>query len=102
MGHGDRPGALPHLNTLLAIEKLDAIQWVWGAGNEPASRWMDVFRHIQVAGKSIHASIEPGELDTFMESLQPEGVLLATWARSAEEADALIARISRWTGRGRY
>jgi hypothetical protein len=94
--HLDGPKALPHLDAILALEKLDAVQWVWGAGNEPASQWMPVFRRIQAAGKNIHASIEPWEIPLFMECLRPEGVMLSTWARSVEEADALIAQIARW------
>jgi len=99
--HLDGPNALHHLDTLLEIEKLDAIQFVYGAGNEPASRWMEVYRRIQDAGRRLHISIEPREVDAFMEGLRPEGVLLHTWARSVEEADALIAKVSTWTRRQR-
>jgi hypothetical protein len=31
-----------------------------------------------------------------MEALRPEGVMLFTWASSVEEANAIIARVSRW------
>jgi hypothetical protein len=96
--HLDGPNALRHLGMLLEIEKLDAIQWVWGAGHGHASDWMPVFQQIQAAGKCVHISIEPWELDLFMEALRPEGVMLCTTAASAEEADALIARVSRWRG----
>lgn len=94
--HLDGPGALRHLDTLLEIPKLGAIQWVWGAGREPASRWMEVYRRVQAAGKNLHISAEPWEIDVFMEALRPEGVMLCTWARSVEEADALVEKVSRW------
>jgi hypothetical protein len=94
--HMDGPGALRHLDTFLGIPRLGAIQWVWGAGNEPGSRWMDVFRRIQAAGKNIHASVEPWEVDLFMEALDPEGVMLQTWAATPEEADALVGKVRRW------
>ncbi len=32
--HLDGPGALRHLDLILAIPELDALQWVFGAGNE--------------------------------------------------------------------
>jgi len=38
--HLDGPGALRHLDSLLAIPELDALQWVFGAGNEGFSRWV--------------------------------------------------------------
>ena len=95
--HLDGPGALRHLDTLLDIPKLDAIQFVYGDGAKPASRWMHVFKKIQDAGKNIHVTIEPWEVDVFMENLRPEGVMLQTVAASVAEADAILARIAAWT-----
>lgn len=100
--HLDGPGALRHLDLLLDIPKLDAIQFVYGDGARPASRWMRVFQKIQNAGKNAHIVIEPDELDDFMDNLNPEGVMLQTRAASVEDADAIIARISRWTRKGKY
>lgn len=97
--HLDGPGALRHLDDLLAIPKLGAIQWVFGAGNGPASKWMDVHKRIQAAGKGIHASVEPWEVDLFMQELKPEGLMLCTWTRSVEEADALIGKMKQWRTR---
>jgi hypothetical protein len=94
--HLDGPGALRHLDTLLDIPKLDAIQFVYGDGARPASRWMHIFQRIQNAGKNLHATIEPHEVEFFMEHLSPEGVMLQTEARSVEEADAILAKIARW------
>lgn len=94
--HLDGPGALRHLDTLLAIEKLDAIQYVYGDGSGPATRWLPVFRRIQDAGKGIHVSLTPGEIDRFIEELRPEGVMLQTTASSVEEADAILAKVARW------
>jgi hypothetical protein len=99
--HLDGPGALRHLDTLLDIDKLDAIQYVYGDGAKPASRWMHVYQRIQEAGKNIQVSVEPWEIDLFMESLHPEGVMLQTSARSMEEADFILRKIAKWTRRGR-
>jgi hypothetical protein len=100
--HLDGPGALRHLDTLLEIKKLDAIQFVYGDGAKPASRWLHVYQKIQDAGKNIHVLIEPNELDAFMDALNPEGVMLHTNADSAEEADDLVERVSHWTQKGVY
>ena len=98
--HLDGPGALRHLDTLLEIGKLDAIQYVYGDGAKPASRWLDVYKRIQEAGKNIHVAVEPWEVDAFIEHLRPEGVMLHTAAGSVEEADALVAKVSKWTHKG--
>ena len=42
--HLDGPGALRHLDSILAIPELDALQWVFGAGNEGFHRWVEVYR----------------------------------------------------------
>jgi len=98
--HLDGPGALRHLDTLLDIKKLDAIQFVYGDGAAPASRWIEVYQKIQKAGKNLHISITPDEVDFFMERLNPEGVMLSMTAGSVEEADAILAKITRWTRKG--
>jgi hypothetical protein len=94
--HLDGPGALQDLDLLLDIPKLRAVQFVYGAGNEPASRWMDVYKRIQAAGKAMHIDVEPNDIEPFMEALRPEGVMLSTWADTPEEADAIVAKVARW------
>jgi len=51
--HHDGIGQLPHLDMLLSIEKLNAIQWVAGAGKQSASHWIDLYKRIEEAGKGI-------------------------------------------------
>lgn len=94
--HLDGPQALHHLDTLLDIPKLNAIQFVCGAGHEPSSDWMQVFQRIQRAGKGIHVTIAPSDIDPFIEALKPEGVMLHTWSGSLEEAEAIINKVTRW------
>jgi hypothetical protein len=75
--HLDGPGALKHLDDLLAIPKLKGIQWVYGAGQPTASHWIPVLKKIQDAGKLIHISAQPDDLDVLLEQLRPEGLLLS-------------------------
>ncbi len=98
--HLDGPDALRHLDALLEMDALDGVQYVYGAGNEPASRWLHVYRRIQEAGKRIHVSVTAADLDPFMQALDPEGVMMCLWVGSVEEGEAVIRRISRWTRRG--
>jgi len=96
--HLDGPNALRHLDTLLEIEELSAIQWVYGAGNGRATDWIPVYRRCQRAGKGIEVSLGPDELDTFMENLRPEGVWLSVGGvHTREEADAIVRKVSAWT-----
>ena len=95
--HLDGPDALKHLDALLAIEKLDAIQWVPGANSGPIAQWFPILKKIQAAGKGLQISIRPSELDEVMAELSPEGLCLVTGAASPEEADAIIAKAASLT-----
>jgi len=53
MYHLDGPGAVRHLTLLFEIQKLHCIQWIPGAGAPPPSRWLDLLRRIQQAGKTV-------------------------------------------------
>jgi hypothetical protein len=87
--HLDGPDALGHLDALLEIEQLDAVQWVYGAGHGPAARWMDVLKRIQTAGKGIQICVEdPADAMAVMEQLRPEGVWLLVNEPFDSTADA--------------
>ena len=60
--HCDGPGQIVHLDDLVAIPSITAIQWVPGAGVGPASdeEWFPIYKKIQAAGKSIVVD-NPGE-----------------------------------------
>ncbi len=61
--HLDGPGQLPHLDSLLAIEELDGVQWIPGAGRKPFAEWPEVYRKIRDAGKLLQMSCAPEDFD---------------------------------------
>ena len=97
--HLDGPGALRHLDSLLSIPELDAVQWVCGAGNEGYRKWIEVYRRIQNAGKSLQVNgVRLEELPLVFETLRPEGVWLSGIAgvRDRETAEEVIRRVEKW------
>ena len=96
--HLDGPGALKHLDSLLEIRDLDAVQWVCGYGNEGFARWKTVYRKIQRAGKGIQLMCHVRELDEVFEALRPEGVWFSgiDGISDRETADYAVQRIARW------
>lgn len=96
--HLDGPGALRHLDALLAIPELDAIQWVFGAGNEGFHRWVDVYRRIQAAGKGLQVVCAFDEVEAVTETLSPQGLFLSVEGVPGREAGLdMLARLTRWT-----
>jgi hypothetical protein len=93
--HLDGPDALGHLDLLLELPQLHAVQWVYGAGRGPASRWVDVYRRILAAGKSVQLVAEDAaDALAVMACLPREGVWIHVVEpfNSVAEANAFIAR----------
>lgn len=97
--HLDGPGALKHLDSLLEIKKLDAIQWVPGAGNGGFEDWIHVYKKIQAAGKGIELhTVSLKTLPLVFEHLKPEGVWFSgiEGVNDKETADQVLKRITAW------
>lgn len=88
--HLDGPGALRHLDRLLAMENIAGIQWVYGAGQPTAAHWIEVLRRIQDAGKCVHVEIVAADLPVLLEKHAPEGLALRMVCDTPEEADHLV------------
>lgn len=88
--HLDGPDSLVHLDDILAISKIDVIQWVPGTGQPPLIKWMDLLRKIQASGKGLHIYGLPEEVKMFHRELKPERVLYDVSAASQSEAEDLI------------
>lgn len=53
MYHLDGVGQLGHLDQVLELKDLQAVQWVPGGGQPGAMHWLEVYRKIQEAGKEM-------------------------------------------------
>ena len=51
--HLDGIGAKKHLDALLTLPELNAIQWVYGVGQPGPEAWGDVYRKVLDAGKQV-------------------------------------------------
>jgi len=98
--HWDGPDALKHLDALLELDDLKAIQWTAGEGQASAAspRWIPYYRRIQAAGKCLILPFaEVGEVESLLTALSSRGLLLAMWASGEEEARHLLRQAARWT-----
>jgi hypothetical protein len=96
--HLDGPGALRHLDSILSICELDALQWVFGAGNEGFQRWIKVYQEAQRRGKSIQVSCDIEEIPLVMQTLSPRGLFLdVQGVPNPEAGEALLKELERWT-----
>ena len=63
--HLDGPGQLSHLDSLLDIDELDAIQWIPGAGAADSAQWPEVYAKILNAGKNIQIINNTNDFDVY-------------------------------------
>ena len=93
--HLDGVEALQHLDLLLEIPELNAVQWVSGARfeKEGISRWVPLYRKIQAKKKSIVVYPKTAEIPLVLKSLKPEGLLIQVGCASEDEARAVMAQL---------
>ena len=92
MYHLDGSGALSHLDTLLQIPHLRAIQWVPGAGHGEVSQWYDLIRHILSRGKSVEVFARVEEIDDLVRNVGAKGLLISSGGVTPSEAERLLAK----------
>jgi len=76
--HLDGPGALSHLDMILSLPFVDAIQALPGAGVSDVLEWLPVYHKIQKAGKALYVgnSVTEPEAHALLKALRPEGLML--------------------------
>jgi hypothetical protein len=90
--HLDGVDAFVHLDALLSIPEIDAIQWVPGEGKPSAVHWMPLLKKVQQAGKGQFIFAEsPEEVRVLIENLRPEGLLIVAWRPTPADADAIAS-----------
>ncbi len=76
--HLDGPGATRHIDALLEVPGLEAIQYVAGSGQPSVLPWLDMYKKIQAKGKSLLIMTPEHEVFELAGALQPEGLCLNT------------------------
>jgi hypothetical protein len=99
MYHLDGVGAIRHLDALLEIEELNAIQWTPGAGQPQGGDpcWHELYRRIKAIGKAVMPCwVELGELAPLLDAVGPAGVHVLMHFTSERDIDAALAIAARY------
>lgn len=67
--HLDGVGELNHLDSILEIEDINAVQWIPGDGQKPQVEWPEVLTNIHKAGKLVQLNGSLPDLDRVVEYL---------------------------------
>lgn len=93
--HLDGPQALPHLESLLSLPKLHAIQWIPTPDRPQMTDWIPLLKKIQDAGKSVVGECAPDEVVHLLRSLNRDKIMLTTQCNSQAEADTLVEEMQK-------
>jgi hypothetical protein len=95
--HLDGKGVARHLDYILEVPEITAIQWVQGVGNDkPIMQWIPLIKNIQSTGKSVVVDLDKSELEGFISEVSPEGILLCVASDNEEEQKDILKRIEKW------
>jgi len=97
--HLDGPNAICHVDELVRIPKLNAIQWTPGAGAPGVGneKWWPMYRRILDAGKGLLLlGTAYEEVEPLARFLGPDGVYIGTSAPTVEAAEDLLRRAETW------
>ena len=97
--HLDGVGAMHHLDALLEIKELNAIQWTPGVG-EPqggSPKWYDLYKKILAGGKSIMACwVTLDELKPLLDNIGGDGVHLEMDFHNEREVEQAMRIIEEY------
>ena len=95
--HLDGPSCIRHVNQLLKLERLHAIQWTSGAGAAPHEdeRWHPLYDRILKGGKGLHVNLAASAVEGFVKRFGARGVYILTSVRSERESRELMALAKR-------
>ena len=94
--HVDGTGVLRHLDYILSLPQIQAIQWVQGVGDDlPIMQWLHVIKKIQAAGKGVLVDLQLSELEPFIAAMKPDGLYLCIAAEEKIQPN-ILKRLEEW------
>lgn len=94
--HFDGMEQIRHLDSLLSIEKLRAIQWVAVDGQPSPVEFIPVLQKIQKAGKGLVIQAKPQDVENLLDNLDCSCLhLTITGVRTVEEGNELMKLIEK-------
>lgn len=84
-----------HLDYILNLDKLKAIQWTHVAGQPSASHFLPILKRMQEAGKGLIIMAPPGDIPKLLENLSGKGLYIHTETEDVETAKEIIKYVEK-------
>lgn len=91
--HLDGVDAIRHLDAILEIPELKAVQWTPGYGQPQGGDkiWFDLYKRVKAAGKSvIPCWVKPDELKPLLDEVGPQGLNIEVDIQSEKEFEEVL------------
>lgn len=93
--HFDGQEQIRHLDMLLSIDRLRAIQWTPVEGQPKTSSFIPQLQKIQKAGKNLILIPQTDEIEILLDNLSSRGLHMVISAENREEADYIMNMIKK-------
>lgn len=96
MYHLDGPQCICHVDHLLSIEPLNAIQWTPGAANPTGGDpcWHPMYKRILAGGKGVQIYSKASDVLPLLDTIGSRGVFVKTNVKTEAEARELLSSIN--------
>jgi hypothetical protein len=97
--HLDGVDAIRHLDAILELEKLNAIQWTPGYGQPQggSTQWYDLYKKILAGGKSVMANwVTLDELEPLLDNIGNQGLHINVDFKSEKDIEQAIKIVERY------
>jgi len=95
--HVDGVGSFKHVDALLELPRLQAVQILPGANQPSPLHFMDLLKKVQAAGKNLALWIAPEEVEQALSELLARGLLLVTYPKSQAQGEELLSQTESWS-----
>jgi hypothetical protein len=95
--HVDGKGVARHLEAILSVPEVHALQWVQGVGDDlPIMQWTPFLKELQARKIPVIVDLNKNELEAFMAEMRPTGLFLWIATTNEEEELDILKRLSKW------
>jgi hypothetical protein len=96
--HVDGQGVAKHLESILSVPEIHAIQWVQGVGDDyPIMQWVSLIKELQARELPVIVDLSAEYLNDFIDVMDPKGLYLWVATENEQEETDILKRIGKWT-----
>lgn len=95
--HVDGTGVAKHLDAILGVPDVHALQWVQGVGgNYPILQWVPLIKDMQARGMPVIVDLGIDDLEDFITVMDPAGLFLWVAIEDEQEEIEILNRLKKW------